>query len=180
MGKTGSVKLDEFFAALADRTRLRLLNLMRDGEVCVCFFAETLHTNNPKISRHLAYLKRAGLVKSRRDGKWMHYSISAPKDPKAAGIFDSLMRALELRVGTVAARVVCGRVIAEPVRQGLDDVRPDPGALGPILDARLGARLHPAGDRPRYAGGVVSWEFSVDSSACRNTSCVAPSARSGG
>jgi ArsR family transcriptional regulator, arsenate/arsenite/antimonite-responsive transcriptional repressor len=96
MGKTGSVKLDEFFAALADRTRLRLLNLMRDGEVCVCFFAETLGTNNPKISRHLAYLKRAGLVKSRRDGKWMHYSISRPNDTKAADIFDSLMKALEI------------------------------------------------------------------------------------
>ena len=96
MGKTGSLKLDEFFAALADRTRLRLLNLMRDGEVCVCFFAETIGTNNPKISRHLAYLKRAGLVKARREGKWMHYSISAPKDPKAADIFGSVMRALEM------------------------------------------------------------------------------------
>ena len=92
----GSVKFDEFFAALADRTRLRLLNLMRDGEVCVCFFAETLGTNNPKISRHLAYLKRAGLVKSRRDGKWMHYSITRPNDPKAAEILDSLMTALEI------------------------------------------------------------------------------------
>jgi ArsR family transcriptional regulator len=96
MGKTGSVKLDELFSALADRTRLRLLNLMRDGEVCVCFFAETLGTNNPKISRHLAYLKRVGLVKGRRDGKWMHYSISRPNDPKAGDIFDSLMAALEL------------------------------------------------------------------------------------
>jgi ArsR family transcriptional regulator, arsenate/arsenite/antimonite-responsive transcriptional repressor len=95
MGKTGAVKLDEFFAALADRTRLRLLNLMRDGEVCVCFFAETIGTNNPKISRHLAYLKRAGLVKGRRDGKWMHYSISVPKDPRAADIFESVMRAIE-------------------------------------------------------------------------------------
>ncbi len=54
--------LELFFAALADRTRLRLLNLMRDEEVCVCFFAETLDTNNPKISRHLSYLKRARLV----------------------------------------------------------------------------------------------------------------------
>lgn len=96
MGKTGPVKLDEFFAALSDRTRLRLLNLMRDGEVCVCFFAETLGTNNPKISRHLAYLRRAGLVKSRRDGKWMHYSISRPNDPKAADIFDSMMSALDI------------------------------------------------------------------------------------
>lgn len=75
-----------FFAALADRTRLRLLNLMRSGEVCVCFLAETLETNDPKISRHLAYLKRAGLVTARRDGKWMHYSINEPADADAKQI----------------------------------------------------------------------------------------------
>ena len=84
-----------FFSALADRTRLRLLNLMRDGEVCVCFFAETLGTNNPKISRHLAYLKKAGLVASRRDGKWMHYQIAQPEEPKAKEMFESLMEMLE-------------------------------------------------------------------------------------
>src|SRR5258707_8617614 len=92
MGKTVKFKLDEFFAALADRTRLRLLNLMRDGEVCVCFFAETLHTNNPKISRHLAYLKRAGLVTGRREGKWIHYSLNEPKNAQAAELFASLLK----------------------------------------------------------------------------------------
>jgi ArsR family transcriptional regulator len=84
-----------FFAALADKTRLRLLNLMRDGEVCVCFFAGALDTNNPKISRHLAYLKRAGLVKGRRDGKWMHYSIARPTDQNAAAVFDATMNMLK-------------------------------------------------------------------------------------
>jgi DNA-binding transcriptional ArsR family regulator len=59
MKRENKFNLELFFAALATRTRLRLLNLMRDGEVCVCFFAETLSTNNPKISRHLSYLKRA-------------------------------------------------------------------------------------------------------------------------
>ena len=83
-----------FFAALADNTRLRLLNLMRNGEVCVCFFAETLGTNNPKISRHLAYLKRANLVAARRDGKWMHYRINKPADEGAAKIFDELLTTL--------------------------------------------------------------------------------------
>ena len=83
-----------FFAALADRTRLRLLNLMRGGEVCVCFFAETLGTNNPKISRHLAYLKRAGLVAGRRDGKWMHYRINKPANEGAAKIFEDLLATL--------------------------------------------------------------------------------------
>jgi len=84
--------LELFFAALSDRTRLRLLNLMRDGEVCVCFFAETLGTNNPKISRHLAYLKRAGLVSARREGKWMHYKINEPQDKQAAELFAGTMK----------------------------------------------------------------------------------------
>lgn len=83
--------LELFFAALADRTRLRLLNLMHDGEVCVCFFAETLKTNNPKISRHLSYLKRAKLVAGRRDGKWMHYRINEPNNKKAKEVFARIM-----------------------------------------------------------------------------------------
>lgn len=87
--------LELFFSALADKTRLRLLNLMRDGEVCVCFFAETIDTNNPKISRHLAYLKRANLVTGRRDGKWMHYKIHEPEDEKAKEIFAGIMEALK-------------------------------------------------------------------------------------
>src|SRR5437868_12858827 len=84
-----------FFSALADKTRLRLLNLMREGEVCVCFFAETLGTNNPKISRHLSYLKRASLVAGRRDGKWMHYRIVPPPDKKAAEVFDATLEMLK-------------------------------------------------------------------------------------
>ena len=83
-----------FFAALADKTRLRLLNLMSVGEVCVCFFADTLGTNDPKISRHLSYLKRAGLVKGRRDGKWVHYSIVEPSDKTVREIFDATLKML--------------------------------------------------------------------------------------
>lgn len=89
-----SFDMEMFFSALADRTRLRLLNLMRDGEVCVCFFAETLGTNNPKISRHLAYLRKASLVIGRRDGKWMHYRIDPPKYKKAAEVFAATMEML--------------------------------------------------------------------------------------
>src|SRR5690606_13012769 len=84
-----------FFSALADKTRLRILNLLKDGEVCVCFFAETLETNNPKISRHLSYLKRASLVSGRRDGKWMYYSLRKPSNKYAAQLFDSTMTMLE-------------------------------------------------------------------------------------
>ena len=95
MAKENGFKPELFFAALADRTRLRLLNLMREGEVCVCNFADTLGTNDPKISRHLAYLKRAGLVNWRRDGKWMHYSLNAPKSEAARDVFNATMKMLE-------------------------------------------------------------------------------------
>jgi len=88
--KTG-FSTETFFAALADRTRLRVLNLMRNGEVCVCFLADTLKTNDPKISRHLAYLKRADLVTGRRDGKWMHYRINVPSDPAAKKLLDNTL-----------------------------------------------------------------------------------------
>jgi ArsR family transcriptional regulator, arsenate/arsenite/antimonite-responsive transcriptional repressor len=77
---------DLFFRAFADRTRLRLLNLMRSEEVCVCFFVEILKTNQPKISRHLAYLRKAGIVGARREGPWMHYRIVEPPDPDAARV----------------------------------------------------------------------------------------------
>ncbi len=83
------------FKALADRTRLRLINLMGDDEVCVCFFVEVLKINQPKISRHLAYLKRAGVVEARRDGKWIHYRISEPADAHAATIVREVRSWLE-------------------------------------------------------------------------------------
>ena len=76
-----------FFRALADRTRLRLLNLMGADEVCVCYFVEVLKVNQPKISRHLAYLRRAGVVEARREGKWMHYRVVEPPGQHAARIF---------------------------------------------------------------------------------------------
>jgi ArsR family transcriptional regulator len=80
-----------FFRALADRTRLRLLNLMGSDEVCVCFFVEILKTNQPKISRHLAYLRRAGIVDARREGPWMHYRTVEPADADAARVLKDVM-----------------------------------------------------------------------------------------
>lgn len=74
------------FRALADPTRLRLLNLTADREVCVCYFVEILGISQPKISRHLAYLRRAGIMAARRQGRWMHYRLVNPQDPAAAAI----------------------------------------------------------------------------------------------
>jgi ArsR family transcriptional regulator len=79
-----------FFRALADPTRLRLINLMGAEEVCVCFFVEILKTNQPKISRHLAYLRRAGIVSARREGIWMHYRVATPKDENAAKVLQDV------------------------------------------------------------------------------------------
>ena len=83
--------MNGFFSALSDPTRLRLLNLMGDGEVCVCFFVEALEESQPKISRHLAYLRRAGVVSARRDGKWIHYRIVPPPHLHAARILSELL-----------------------------------------------------------------------------------------
>ena len=87
--------MELFFAALADNTRLRLLNLMRDTEVCVCFFVEVIGTNQPKISRHLAYLRKAGVVAARRDGIWAHYRIIAPKNENAAKVLHDVQEWLK-------------------------------------------------------------------------------------
>ncbi len=83
--------MEKLFSALADTTRLRLLNLMRHDEVCVCFFTEALGESQPKISRHLAYLRNSGLVKARREGKWMHYSVNWPDDETARGLLENLL-----------------------------------------------------------------------------------------
>ncbi|HKP37139.1 MAG TPA: metalloregulator ArsR/SmtB family transcription factor [Pyrinomonadaceae bacterium] len=86
--------LEFLFKALADRTRLRLIGLLGDSEVCVCFLVAILKTSQPKISRHLAYLRRAELVTSRREGKWMHYRLSDPLDEHAARIFREVRASL--------------------------------------------------------------------------------------
>jgi ArsR family transcriptional regulator len=90
MSKKKSFDAGKFFLALSDRTRLRLLSLMLEGEVCVCFFVEVLQAPQPTISRHLAYLRNAGVVEARRDGKWMHYRIVEPTDEHAAKLFSEV------------------------------------------------------------------------------------------
>src|SRR6185295_6865070 len=80
--------------ALSDPTRLRLLNLLRAGELCVCYFVEVVGAPQPKISRHLAYLRNAGVVRGRRDGKWIHYSLERSEDPGLAHVLDATLDAL--------------------------------------------------------------------------------------
>ena len=91
MDTNALANMESLYMALADKTRLRLLNLMRSNEVCVCFFTEVLGDSQPKVSRHLAYLRNAGLVEARRDGKWMHYSIIWPEEAAARRVLESAL-----------------------------------------------------------------------------------------
>ncbi len=88
-------EMENLFLALADKTRLRILNLMREDEVCVCYFTEVLGESQPKISRHLAYLRNAGIVSARREGKWMNYKIEFPENPFAAALLGDTLRWLK-------------------------------------------------------------------------------------
>ena len=117
------------FAALADRTRLRLLNLMSGREVCVCYFVEILGQSQPKISRHLAYLRRARVVAARREGKWMHYRIVAPGDSGAARILRETLRALREDKGMQADLGRLNKACCAPQRLVALDGAPVPARV---------------------------------------------------
>jgi ArsR family transcriptional regulator len=87
-------EMEALFKALADETRLRILGLLLTGEVCVCDIHESLKVPQPKASRHLAYLRRSGLVDTRRDGLWIHYRLARFPDPVLAAIGDAVRHAL--------------------------------------------------------------------------------------
>jgi len=87
-------QMEQLFKALADATRLRILGLLLTGEVCVCHIHESLRIPQPKASRHLAYLRRAGLVDTRRDGLWVHYRMASLTDPVLGAIGGAVRHAL--------------------------------------------------------------------------------------
>jgi ArsR family transcriptional regulator len=87
-------EMETLFKALADTTRLRILGLLLTGEVCVCHIHESLKITQPKASRHLAYLRRAGLVETRRDGLWINYRMATLADPVLGAIADAVRHAL--------------------------------------------------------------------------------------
>lgn len=89
---------------------------MNGREVCVCYFVEILKQGQPKISRHLAYLRRAGIVSARREGKWMHYSMERPKDTGAAAILDAALISFAADHEMQADLKMLGRACCEPQR----------------------------------------------------------------
>ena len=90
MKTTKTTRVDLMFRAFSDRTRLRILSLLQPGELCVCDIVEVLDLPQPKVSRHLAYLRKAGLVEVRREGQWMHYQLSMPTGPFHTKLLDCL------------------------------------------------------------------------------------------
>jgi ArsR family transcriptional regulator, arsenate/arsenite/antimonite-responsive transcriptional repressor len=87
-------QLEGVFKALADKTRLRILALLGNNEVCVCHLHDSLGLPQPTVSRHLAYLRRSGLVAVRRDGVWMHYQVSRSLDPVVQRVVNAAVDAL--------------------------------------------------------------------------------------
>lgn len=88
--KQNAVAPELLFKTLSDPTRLRLLNLLAQGEVCVCDLHGTLELEQPKVSRHLAQMRRAGLIEARRNGKWMHYRLPRHGDPLVRSVLEGL------------------------------------------------------------------------------------------
>ena len=87
-------EMETVFKALADSTRLRILGLLVTGEVCVCHLHETLRISQPKASRHLAYLRSAGLVDTRREGLWVHYRMAVVPDAVLETVHRTVTHAL--------------------------------------------------------------------------------------
>jgi ArsR family transcriptional regulator len=114
--KSSEFNMERFFQALGDNTRLRLLNLMGDQEICVCYFVEILEQGQPKISRHLAYLRRAGIVEARRDGKWMHYRIIMPPNTGAALVLRQTLIWLKEERAMQADRTRLSRACCNPAK----------------------------------------------------------------
>jgi ArsR family transcriptional regulator len=92
--KDSLATLERTFQALGDQTRLRILALLSTGEVCVCHIHESLDLPQPKVSRHLAYLRRTGLVETRKAGLWVHYRLAPLPDPLLQTVRDAITHAL--------------------------------------------------------------------------------------
>jgi ArsR family transcriptional regulator len=116
MTRPAAFDMERFYQALGDGTRLRLLNLMGDQELCVCYFVEILGQPQPKISRHLAYLRSAGMVAVRRQGTWMHYRIVMPEHAGAARVLGETLAWMREDRRMQADRARLSKVCCSPKR----------------------------------------------------------------
>jgi ArsR family transcriptional regulator, arsenate/arsenite/antimonite-responsive transcriptional repressor len=132
--------MEALFQALADATRLRILGLLAAGEVCVCDLHDALKISQPKASRHLAYLRRAGLVAARRDGQWMHYRLEPSADPLVEAIRQAVTRTLghvesvKRDAKRLSKRTGCHIAVTcayNPLRPGQSRAKGAPGEVEP-------------------------------------------------
>lgn len=107
--KSSQKELAELFLALSNETRLHLLNLLGNREVCVCELVEALDQPQPKISQHLAFLRKAGIVAARREGKWMHYRIVHPPQEAFVQILEATLSCLKKIPGQEKNKKVTAR-----------------------------------------------------------------------
>ena len=116
-------ELAGMYSALGDATRLRILGLLAAGEVCVCNIHDALRLPQPTVSRHLAYLRRARLVHTRRNGTWVHYRLAAVADPGARAALSAAIHAIghspvtrtdQGRLNAALARAASGPLPVEP------------------------------------------------------------------
>jgi len=106
-------QLETLFKALADKTRLRILALLGNNEVCVCHIHDSLAVPQPTVSRHLAYLRRARLVDARRDGVWMHYRVTRSLDPNVQTVLRAAVDAVTKSPATAQDRKQFQRAFGE-------------------------------------------------------------------
>jgi ArsR family transcriptional regulator, arsenate/arsenite/antimonite-responsive transcriptional repressor len=102
--------VDQLLKALADPTRLRIVGLLHHGEICVCHIHSSLRISQPKASRHLAYLRRAGVVEAEKRGLWVYYRLAA----QASGLAQTLLDAARHCAGHLATgKRDAARLVAE-------------------------------------------------------------------
>jgi ArsR family transcriptional regulator len=133
MGTRATFDMERLYQALGDSTRLRLLNLMGEQELCVCYFVEVLGQPQPKISRHLAYLRNAGIVTVRRQGTWMHYRIVQPQHTGAAKILQETLAWMKEDKALQADRTRLTKVCCSPAKYPLLDGAPRPTTIPEAL-----------------------------------------------
>ncbi|WP_461570060.1 ArsR/SmtB family transcription factor [Thermincola ferriacetica] len=114
-------KIAEFFKALGDETRLKIINMLAEQEMCVCEILDKLNMSQPAVSHHLKILRQAGLVKDSRDGKWIYYSLNGD-------VFKEVFEGEE--VGVVEA-------YAEPIKRKLNNLQPSPVRTDPSICEKL-------------------------------------------
>jgi ArsR family transcriptional regulator len=111
--------LENTFKALADQTRLRILGLLRSGEVCVCDIHGSLGVPQPTVSRHLAYLRKSGLVATRKEGLWVHYRLAELPDPVMHALLDAVTHAIgHASAGEKDRKRLGTRIALTPVAHG--------------------------------------------------------------